>query len=188
MRHKYSTSAIVLARTSLGEANALVILLTSDLGLVHARAQSVRRSGAKLAPALQTLSECRVALVRGKETWRLSGALEATNHFKALPRAARERAARVAGLLLRLVRGEHAEPELFHTYAEFMGVLPALSEVEQDAAECLVALRILRVLGCDDGPPPAFPADFASPSLAEVARTRSSVIARINRGIAASGL
>ena len=188
MRYKYSTSAIVLTRTPLGEANALVALLTPDLGLVHVRAQGVRRSGAKLAPALQTLSECRVALVRGRETWRLSGALEATNHFNALPRAARLRAVRVAGLLLRLVRGEHAEPELFHTYAGFVGALPALSEVEQDAAECLAALRILRALGFDDGPASDSRADFASASLAEVIRARSAVVARINRGIAASGL
>ena len=188
MRHKYSTSAIVLTRTPLGEANVLVALLTPDLGLVHVRAQGVRRSGAKLAPALQTLSECRVALVRGKEAWRLSGALEATNHFNALSRAARERAARVASLLLRLVRGEHAEPELFRTYAEFIGALPALSEVEQDAAECLAALRILRVLGFDDGPASDSRTDFASISLAEIIRARSAIVARVNRGIAASGL
>ena len=94
----------------------------------------------------------------------------------------------VGSLLLRLVRGEHAEPELFHTYSEFMGALPVLSEAEQDAAECLAALRILRALGLDDGPVSDSQTNFASVSLAEVIRTRSEIVARVNRGIAASGL
>ena len=44
----------------------LVTLLTPELGLVRARAEGVRRSGAKLAHALQTLHASDVILVRGK--------------------------------------------------------------------------------------------------------------------------
>jgi len=51
MRHKYETRGIVLSRSPLGEANAFVTLLTPELGLVRARAQGVRRSGAKLSAA-----------------------------------------------------------------------------------------------------------------------------------------
>jgi recombinational DNA repair protein (RecF pathway) len=64
MRHKYSTTAIVLSRTPLAEASALVTLLTADVGLIRARAQGVRKPGAKMASALQTLIESDVMLLR----------------------------------------------------------------------------------------------------------------------------
>ena len=48
---------MVLSRAPKGEANASIVLLTQDIGLVRARAQGVRRSGAKLAAALATFAE-----------------------------------------------------------------------------------------------------------------------------------
>src|SRR3989344_8524709 len=75
MQHKYLTRAIVLGRYPVKEAGSTVVLLTQDLGLVRARAEGLRRSGAKLAHALQTLSEVDATLLRGKEGWRLSGAM-----------------------------------------------------------------------------------------------------------------
>src|SRR3989338_9216530 len=96
MRHKYETRGIVLSRSSLGEANAFITLLTPELGLVRARAQGLRRSGAKLAAALPTLAESSVVLVRGRDGWRLAGAVLEENWFARIQRAAaRARAARV---------------------------------------------------------------------------------------------
>ena len=179
MRPKYVTPAIVIARTSHGEASALVTLLTADFGLVRARAQGVRKPGAKLAASLQTLSELDASLLYGKEGWRLSGATQVEDHFSALTRTGRTRAGRVSTLLLRLVRGESEEPELF---AAFKALLVSLRENEdkaQDAAECIAALRIVNALGLDAG---------AIPTAEEVARDRKRVVARINKGITASGL
>jgi hypothetical protein len=81
MRHKYETSGIVLSRTHVGEATTLVTLLTPDLGLVSARAQSLRNTGAKLAASLPTLALSHVVLVRGKEGWRVTGAVLEENLF-----------------------------------------------------------------------------------------------------------
>lgn len=180
MRHKYDTRAIVLARSPLAEESALVTLLTSDLGLVRVRAQGVRKPGAKLAASLQTLSESDVILVRGKEVWRLSGAVLRENRFQSMTRAARLRAARISGLILRLVAGEAVDPAIYAVFADFLEALATQDEVEHDAAECLAALRILHTLGLDSGDEPV--------ELGEVVANRSSIIARINRGIAASGL
>ena len=75
MRHKYETRAVVLFRSPVGETSAFVVLLTSELGLVRTLSQGVRKSGAKLAHALTTFAESDVVLVRGKDGWRLSGAV-----------------------------------------------------------------------------------------------------------------
>ncbi len=70
----YSTDAIILKRAESGEADITYWLLTKDLGLIVARAQSVRKDKAKMRGYLQLFSYCMVSLVRGKYIWRITGA------------------------------------------------------------------------------------------------------------------
>ncbi len=186
MRHKYDTQGLVLARTPIAEAGMLVTVLTPDLGLIRARAEGLRRSGAKLAHALQALCESDLMLVRGKEGWRLTGAVLGRDRFQALSRTGRMRVARVAGLLLRLVHGDSDDPELHRLFTEFTEVLPELSEEEQANAEALVALRLLAALGVDAGGIP--PEGYGPDALTYAEAHRAELISRINRGISASGL
>lgn len=189
MRHKYDTRGIVLSRMPLGEATTLVTVLTPSLGLVRARAQGLRQSGAKLAHALTTLSESSLILVRGKEGWRIAGAVLETPWFTRLTRAsARAVAGRLSGLLIRLAGGEEQDPNLFAILLGLMGALETLPEEAYDAAEILAAVRILAALGLDAGVLPGESSAFAPEVLAEVGEARTEYIARINRGITASGL
>jgi DNA repair protein RecO (recombination protein O) len=185
MRHKYATEGMVLARTPLAEAGLLVTVLTPELGLIRARAEGARRSGAKLAHALQTLCESELMLVRGKEGWRLTGAVLAHDRFSTLSGEARTRVARVATLLLRLIHGERADPALHALFIEFVTALPACAADQSDAAESLVVLRLLHALGFDAGDTP--PPGYGATALAYAADARTELIARINRGINASG-
>ncbi|MDB5195475.1 MAG: repair protein RecO [Parcubacteria group bacterium] len=176
---------MVLARSPLAEAGLLVTVLTPELGLIRARAEGARRSGAKLAHALQTLNESDLMLVRGKEGWRLTGAVLSQDRFQALTRSARERVARVAALLMRLVQGETADPALHALFVEFVVALPACSKEEGDHAESLVVLRLLQALGFDAGAMP--PAGYGNQALTHAQDARAELISRINRGISASG-
>jgi recombinational DNA repair protein (RecF pathway) len=188
MRHKYKTPAIVLRRFPLGEANVSLLLLSPELGLVKARAQGVRTQGAKLASSLQTLSELDAMLIRGQEGWRVGGAVCITNWNRALSSSARLRAGRVAGLLTRLVRGETYDLPLYEAYRGFLSSLLVLNEEEQEAAECLVALRIVHFLGHDGGDGIGAPDSYDVSLLPNTVSKRRAVIARINNGISASGL
>jgi len=159
------------------------MLLTTELGLVRARAEGLRRSGAKLAHALQTLSEVDATLLRGKEGWRLSGAILIDPWFSRLTPPARLRAGRRASLTLRLVQGEETDAALFDIYHELLHSLTVEDEAQQDSAELLATLKTLSLLGHDDG---------ELPTLEEVKSTskeeRRLLIERINRSLAASGL
>lgn len=183
MRHKYETQALVLGRMPLAESAVLVTLLTEEFGLVRARAEGLRKPGAKLAHTLQTLDRAVVTLVRGKEGWRLSGAFLEEQLFPALSRSARLRVSRVNGLLLRLMQGEGGDGEVYELMREFVTALPSLSEEEQDSAECFIALRLLAHLGLDAG---AIPDSNGYAPLAP--EQRRELVTRINRGISASGL
>lgn len=189
MRHRYDTRGIVLARHPQGEASALVTLITPDLGLVRARAQSLRTSGAKLAPALTTLTESDIILVRGKEGWRLAGAVPEEQWFARLSAASpRERAARVSGLLLRLVAGEAPDADLFAIVRGYLEALSSLPQEVHEGAEILAVLRLLAALGLDAGDIPGESAIFTPDLVGSVTENRAAYVERINRGIAASGL
>lgn len=189
MRHRYETRGLVLTRAPAGELNATLTLLTKDLGLVRARAQSVRRSGARLAASLTTYAEGDLILVRGKGEWRLAGAVLTCNWFRRLPAPhARERAARLTGLLLRLVAGEARDTELYPVMTGFFRALADLPQGAHDAVEALAALYLLRALGLDAGALPGNLADFSSERVADVARDRARYVVRVNHGLEASGL
>lgn len=188
MRQRYNTQGIVLARVPLAEASASVYLLTGEFGLVKARAQGVRISGAKLSGALQTLTECDTILVRGKETWRLSGALTTCNWFSVLTTLHRARAGRVARFLLRMVHGESTDTELFVIFKAFLETLAKVNEREADAAEHLVVLRLLRELGHDAGDTFGEDTNYTTHTLESILKNKQHYSTRINRGIVASGL
>lgn len=192
MRHKYSTRALVLARTPSGEESITASLLTEEFGLIRARSQGARKGSAKMSAGLQTLSASEVTLLRGRDVWRMAGAVLETNWARELGGAARKRAARVMELADRLIRGEHADPELFLILTSFLSALAQRSEEEQDAAEMLAVLRMLHALGVDAGDTYGEANDYTSgtsTSALERARTdRTALIARINHGISESGL
>jgi recombinational DNA repair protein (RecF pathway) len=188
MRPKYPSRAIVLARYPLGEANVSLILLTPEFGLVRARAQGLRKPGAKLASALQTLTACEAVLVRGKDGWRLSGAVLLENWARKLSGRAKERAGRIAVLILRLVRGETSDPTIFFVFNDFLISLLELSEEHQELAEVIAALAILNDLGLDDGEVPESALVFKADALEALRANKKDLILRVNRGILASGL
>lgn len=189
MRHRYDTRGIVLARAPLGETNTLVTILTAELGLVRARAQGLRKEGAKLAPALATFTESDLVLLRGKDGWRVAGAVLGENWFAALPhKDARARAARVCGLLLRLVAGESPDAELFPIVRNFFEALARTPGEDHEQLEILAALYVLRSLGLDADEGRSAEEIFSPELRRSVGENRSQFIARINRGIAASGL
>lgn len=189
MRYRYETRGIVLSRSPLGEANAFVTIITSELGLVRARVQGVRRPGAKLAAALATFSESSIVLVRGKEGWRIAGAILEENWFVKLSDVdARRRACRVSGLILRLVAGEAQDSKLYQIIIGFFEALATLPSDTHEAAEVLAALHTLAALGLDSGDISSDVSLFAPPLLSTILAERSHYISRINRGIVASGL
>lgn len=189
MRHKYDTRGIVLARMPFGEAHARLAILTNDLGLVWARAAGLRRAGGKLAAALITFAESDVTLVRGREGWRVTGAVLAENWFSRLRGSpARRCAARVAGLVLRLSPGETPDGRLLPTVRDFLGTLADSDPASYDGAELIAAASVLAALGWSDDAARASRVSFAPDELARAKREREGYVARINRGIAASGL
>lgn len=65
-QHSYSTEAIVLKRTNLGEADRILTLFTPYKGKLHVIAKGVRRPISKMAGHLELLSRSQLQLALGR--------------------------------------------------------------------------------------------------------------------------
>ncbi|MES3005884.1 MAG: DNA repair protein RecO [Patescibacteria group bacterium] len=151
--HIYQTEGFIIDSKDIGEANRLVTLFTADLGLVNAAAQSVRVQHSKLKSSLQDLSFASLALVRGKELWRVTSARKLISLYdRRIPVGGRIMMARVLALVKRLVVGESPNPNLFSilsSLASFCFSERHLLKTKEasEAVELIASLRILAVLG-----------------------------------------
>jgi hypothetical protein len=119
----------------------------------------------------------------------VTGSVLEENWFVLIPSPdTRAAAARVSGLLLRLVAGEVQESKLFIIMRGFLGALAELPEDFHESVEILAVLRILAVLGLDSGEIPGEVGDFTEMILARIKLGRAAYVVRINNGITASGL
>ena len=149
--HVYTTEGFVLGRTRTGEASAYISLYTKDFGLIRATARSVREEKSKLRYSLQDFSYCSVSLVRGRDVWRITGAVEHHSIYHQLNKEPEKLAlfVRITRLLQRLVQGEEKNIELFELLQATVSALersPANTDLLKNL-EYIAVLRMLSTLG-----------------------------------------
>lgn len=144
MYQKYYTEALVLGSRERGEADRTFTLYTKDFGLVHARATGVRRESSRMRYALRHYARAHVALVRGKQGWRLGGAIALPDN---LPLPAAAVFARIARLVLRLVAGEEHNEYLFDGLSEAHRALSKNAPGLHAVIEIVCVARVLFALG-----------------------------------------
>lgn len=196
MTHRiYTTEAIVLAVREAGEGTRTLSLFTPDLGLIFATAQGLRELKSKLRYSLQLFSLAKVSLVRGREVWRLVGAVPERGFMR--PTVTPEvlsLVARVAHLTLRLIHGETAQSELFAGYKANLFFLntPDLSSEQLRQAELLIVLRLLHRLGYIEARPELAPLlnfhEWDVAILDQVPSLETSVLRVVNQALQHSHL
>jgi len=147
----YTTEAFILAGVPVGEAHRYLTLFTKEFGLLRAVARSVRAERSKLRYGLQTFDATRLTLVRGREVWRVTGAmLGGTGHYHFRGnRAVFLLTARLCALLRRLLHDEERNLPLFLLLSDALSYLAASSLDEERIrdVESVTVLRILALLG-----------------------------------------
>lgn len=147
--HIYHTEAIVLQTKSVGDANVVLFLYTKDMGLIVARATSLRLHKSRLRFALQRFSRAYVDLVRGKNGWLLTSARTIDTNSKIFRHEFRKTAyAVMTGIMLRLIQGEDSNIELYEDICNMLNHLSTLETREECYCfELLASIRILNHLG-----------------------------------------
>ena len=145
--HIYTTDGIILKRTTFGEANILLYILTSDLGLIIASARSARLSSSKLRSALQEYTLISVSVVKGKNGWKITNVVEKESLFFDYPTYSHKVLSQIAFILLKMIPGESPHKEIFQTIKSSFEFLKLLPEKDISTFEIIVVLRILNQLG-----------------------------------------
>jgi len=190
--HMYTTEGIILRRQATGEANALLYILTRDLGLIVASAQAVRVASSKLRPAIQEYTYGLFACVKGKSGWKATNAVEKQNFFFSSPQYARRVLARAASVLQQMIPGEDPHPEIFEVVVSGFRSLGTTVSEDLAAFECLLMFRILYLLGYVEKN--ADTENFLSDTsdwdslLSEMKKEQARIVDLINKGMKASQL
>jgi len=145
--HIYTTDGIILKRTTFGEANLLLYVITEDFGLIVASAQAARLSSSKLRTALQEFSLCSISCVKGKGGWKITNAVEKENFFYTCPKFSHKVLYQMVSILLKMIPGESPQPEIFQTIRTGLNHLRSLSQKHLSDFEILLVLRLMYDLG-----------------------------------------
>lgn len=145
--HIYTTDGIILKRTIFGEADILLHILTSDLGLITAGARSARLSSSKLRPVLQEYTLISVSCIKGKNGWKITNVVEKNNFYFNCPKFSNKVLSQVVFLLLKMIPGESPHKEIFQIVKSGFDSLLNLSEKHLLNFETLIVSRILHQLG-----------------------------------------
>jgi DNA repair protein RecO (recombination protein O) len=147
--HIYQTQGFVLRGANTGEADRTIFVFTESLGLLCVNARAARKVSSKLRYSLQNYSLIRVALVRGKNVWRLTDAEETVSFSPSRDSSKLKLIAGMFSLVNRFVHGEGENAMLFESLHNLFIFLQReeLSDEEILLTETIAACRILAALG-----------------------------------------
>lgn len=150
--HIYTTPGFIVHSLPSGEAGKYFLLFTRDLGMIGATASGVRLSKSKLRYYLQDYACSLFSVVKGKEVWRITGAVEAEGSVE-VPTKNKKLYVRILSLLKRLLPGEEKHSDLFELIESFYVFLSenTLTKEDSELVEYVTVLRMLDRLGYISG-------------------------------------
>lgn len=147
----YTTEAIVLRVVPNGEANSDVVLFTRDLGKITVRAQSARKQESKMRMYLTRFRVVVVDLVKGKNTWRLTGITGDPIGNQVYADGIVQSLARVIRLSEFLIHGEEAHPALYDFFKYYLSGIghnvPTVAVNYSKGFEIVGVIKLLEYLG-----------------------------------------
>lgn len=191
--HIYTTPGFIVHSSPSGEAGKYFLLFTRDLGMIGATAAGVRLSKSKLRYYLQDYSYSLFSVVKGKEVWRITGAVEVEG-VKDILVEDKKLYVRILSLLKRLLPGEEKHTDLYELIKSFYGFLAenTLTKENSELVEYVTVLRMLDRLGYISGKEDfkSLLSDFSlhEQVLSEAMLMEDLIIEAINNGLKESQL
>lgn len=189
--HIYTTDGIILKRTPFGEANILVHILTSDLGLIMASARSARLYVSKLRPALQEYALVSVSCVKGKGGWKITNVVSRGSFYFGYPEYTHRVISQISFVLMQMIQGEIPQKEVYEIINSGFEYLKQVPENYISEFETLTVLRILNELGYvvrDLTTEKFLNNEWNEKVLSEVRENKIAVVSVINKALKASHL
>lgn len=146
--HIYNTKAFIIDNLPSGECDSIIIMYTEDFGLVSAIAKGLRDMKSKLRYSLQELSYGTVALVRGREFWRVTNANTEISLFnKSLASSLRNILASILSFTKRFSPGEDKNNDIYESLKQISSFLfRHQKEITPEGASIALAVTKMRIL------------------------------------------
>lgn len=138
---------IVLKKTSFGESNSYMHILTSDKGLIISSAQAVRKESSKLKSSVQEYSLSSISCIKSKNGWKMTNASAKRNYFFDSSVFARPVLGKIVSFLVRMIPGEHPHREIFDIVKSGFDNIIIVEKEKLQLVEILLVLRVLHELG-----------------------------------------
>ncbi|MFA6315384.1 MAG: recombination protein O N-terminal domain-containing protein [Candidatus Paceibacterota bacterium] len=148
MYHIRTTPGFIIGSRPFGEAGKAMSIFTREFGLLNVRALGIRLEKSKLRYHAREYTFGHFSLVKGKEYWRLTGAISDSTPLDS--KIGNGLLGKIAFILDRLLHGEDPNPELFDgvkACESFLRDNASLSRERACTLESLVMIRIMRELG-----------------------------------------
>ncbi|MCL2678918.1 MAG: DNA repair protein RecO [Dehalococcoidia bacterium] len=125
----YQTTAIVIRKTRLGEADRILTLYTPHMGKIQGFARAVRKPKSKLSGHLEMLSYSQVTLVRGKNIDTITGSVTIEPLLKLKSDLDMLSCALYAAEMInQFTPAETEDPQLFDLFLKTLRRLPEASD------------------------------------------------------------
>lgn len=145
MSSVYQTQCFVLRSFVFGESNKTLILLTENFGVIKITAQGIRKVQSKLQPLIQDFSFSEVAMILGKQGWKLTNAKIIKNFYYLLEKEKIEVLAKIFGLIFRLIPEEEPHSEIFEIVKKTTSFMEKIS-VEKKILTYVELISVLKIL------------------------------------------
>ncbi len=142
----YKTRGIVIGRYEFGEADKIIVLLTTDKGVIRCVAKGIRRIKSKMAGHLELFSETEVMMATGKNMDVITSARMLTRH-DVTASYDQMRIAYLVGEMVNRLGADGDHPGLYELVSQTLSNLDHPDEV----LELWFKLRLLDVLGYRPG-------------------------------------
>ncbi len=154
--HIYNTKSFIIDSYPSGESDKIINIYTEDFGLIRAVAKGIREMKSKLRYSLQDASYGTVALVRGREMWRVTNASKEISLFnKGLNMAGRRALVSLLRFVARFAPGEGKNSDIFENLKSASALIfkhqlkdqPKITTQDLEVLELASRVRIMYALG-----------------------------------------
>lgn len=144
VHHIHKTNGFIIGHKTYGEADKIYYIFTKDFGLIIAIAQGIRLEKSKLRYSLDDYSITNLALVRGKDFWRIVGVeLIYKPEFKPKIKVL----AKVGVLLKRLIHGEEVNASIYNIIEKINNAQEIVDDDFYRNLETIAVFGLLHDLG-----------------------------------------
>lgn len=192
MYHIHRTKGLIIKSIPIREADKQLTVLTKEFGLLKISAQGIRKIESKLRFSIQDFSLSRLAMVKGKNGWRLTNASLINNFYNEIEnQELKDSILRVLNLIDRLVVDESDEhKEVFEITFDFIDFARNSQDLfNSDLVknfEIVFLLNILADLGYVDVE--NLKNYLGKVSLEKINNVDQQILEMVNQGIRESGL